>query len=73
MNLKSWAEEQDYNKAKFQLRSAVTDALDVFDKYGQGVYIKGAVEEILKLADDYSLRLRGVDKPLSILYVRRKK
>ncbi len=74
--------DEDYRKAVGQLRmqlTAVFDFLKVDDKlpiryfHGMGEFIPGAVEEIIKLAEDFSLRVRGVDKPISIEHVRRKR
>jgi len=65
--------DEDYQKAVGQLRLAIGAVLTVFDMYGLGVHIKGAQEEIVKLAEDYGQRTRGIDKPISIEYIRRKK
>ncbi len=54
-----WLSEPDYLKAKGQLRLQVGEILSVFNMYGMGDYIPGAIEEILEVADDYSKRLRG--------------
>ncbi len=74
--------EEEYQKAVWQLRANVVgvfDFLKVDDNlpvryfYGMGDYIPGAINEIVKLAEDFSLRVRGQDKPISIDYVRRKR
>lgn len=64
--------DEEYTKAIGQFRIAVGAVLGVFDRYGQGVYILGALTEIVRLAEDFGLRVRGVDKPISIEYIRRK-
>jgi len=74
--------DEDYQKAIGQLRMQVAGAFDflkVNEKlpvryfYGMGEFIPGAVGEIVKLAEDFSLRVRGAkDKPISIEYVRKK-
>jgi len=74
--------EDDYRKAVTQFRLqavGVFDFLKVNDRipveymYGLGVYVPGAVAEIVKLTEDFSLRVRGMDKPISIEYIRRRK
>ncbi len=74
--------EDDYQKALGQLKRnayGIFDFLKVDEKlpvryiYGAGAYIPGAVAEMVKLAEDFSLRCRGAEKPVSIEYVRRKK
>ena len=65
--------DKDYKKAVGQFRLSLNGVLENFKMYGMEVYIPGAIDEIIKLAEDFSLRVRGVDKPISIDYVRRKK
>ena len=68
-----WMPDDQYAKARFQFKAHTREALSVFKVYGMDVYVEGAVDEIFRLAEDFSLRTRGVDKPLNIDYVRRKK
>lgn len=63
--------EEDYAKAIGQLKVAIGAVLSVFCLYGMHVYIRGAQDEIVQLAEDFGQRIRGVDKPISIDYVRR--
>jgi len=74
--------DEKYQKAIGQLRLQVTGIFDfmrVDEKlparymYGLGDYIPKAVEEIVKLAEDFGLRIRGVDKQISLEHVRRRK
>jgi reverse gyrase len=65
--------DEDYTKAVGQFRLAVGAVLAIFNMYGMDVYIKGAQDEIVQLAEDYGQRIRGIDKPISIEYIRRKK
>ena len=65
--------DEDYTKAVGQLKLAVGAVLSVFNMYGMAAYIPSAQEEIVKLAEDYGQRIRGIDKPISIAYIRRKK
>lgn len=63
--------DEDYAKAVGMFRMAVGAVLKVFDMYGMGAYIGGAQVEITKLAEDFGLAVRGVDKPISLDYIRR--
>lgn len=74
--------DNEYQKAIGQFRmqvSGVFDFLKVDDKlpvryvYGMGDFIPGAIDEIVKLAEDFSLRVRGMDKPIDIEMIRRKR
>ena len=65
--------EADYQKAITQLRLSVGGILRPLRKYGQDVFVDSAIVEIVKLAEDFSLRVRGVDKPISLEYIRRSK
>uniref|UniRef100_A0A6M3LFC6 Uncharacterized protein n=1 Tax=viral metagenome TaxID=1070528 RepID=A0A6M3LFC6_9ZZZZ len=77
-----WLEDSEYKKAIGQFRmqvAGVFDFLKVDDKipiryrYGMGEFIPGAVEEIVRLAEDLGLRVRDVDKPISLEMIRRKR
>ena len=63
--------DESYAKAKGMFAMAVANVLGVFDIYGLGVHIRGAQEEIVRLAEDFGLVVRGVDKPISVGYIRR--
>ena len=65
-----WLPDEEYTKAVGQLRMQLSGVLEPFDMYGQGVYIPTAVSEIVKLAEDFGLRVRGVDKPIDLGLVR---
>lgn len=66
-------DEADYKKAIGQLRLAVGAILSVFNMYGMQEFIPQAQEEIVKVAEDFGLRVRGIDKPISLEYIRRSK
>ena len=68
-----WLPEAEYQKAVGQLRLQLNGVFKPFDVYGLGVFIPGAIAEALKLAEDFGLRVRGVNKPLSLELVRRVK
>lgn len=65
--------DKDYAKAVGQFRLAVGVVLGIFSMYGMNVYIAGAQDEIVQLAEDFGQRVRGIDKPISIEYIRRAK
>ena len=68
-----WLDDESYSKARWQFKAHAREALSVFKQYGMGIYIDGAVDELFSLAEDLSLRTRGIDKPLDINYIRRRK
>jgi 6-pyruvoyl-tetrahydropterin synthase len=77
----SWLSDEEYQKAITQLRMqvyGVFDFLKVDNKlpvkylYGMGEFIEGAVDEIVRLAEDFGLRVRKIDKALSLEIIRRK-
>jgi hypothetical protein len=63
--------QDEYDKAVGQLRLQLTGIFSLFDMYGMGVFIPQAVEEAVKLAEDFGLRVRGVEKQLSLELVRK--
>ena len=63
--------DEDYNKAVGQFKLAVGAVLTCFNMYGMSAYIGGAQTEIVQLAEDFGQRVRGLDKPISIEYIRR--
>lgn len=67
----AWLSDEDYAKARGQLRLQLNAVFEPFKIYGLDVFIHGAIEETLKLAEDFSLRVRGIDKPLNIQKLRR--
>ena len=62
----------DYGKAIFQFRGAVTDVLQVYNLYGLGVHNeRGQVTDIIeKLALQLHARLHGIDVPIGKEYER---
>ena len=66
-----WLPEEDYKKAIGQFRMQIAGALNPLRMYGQGEYVDMAVEEIILLAEDFGLRVRGIDKPISLELMRR--
>jgi hypothetical protein len=67
-----WLPDDEYAKAIGQFRLQLNGVFEPFRQYGQDVYVPGAIREIVKLAEDFSLRVRGVDQPIDLDIVRRK-
>jgi hypothetical protein len=74
-----WLSEEEYSKAKTQLGMQVAGVFDFMKVdntipikyvYGMGDFVPGAIDEIIRLAEDFGLRVRGVDKPISIERIR---
>ena len=57
-----WLSNEDYVKAVGQLRLHVTNLMSPFDTMGMGDFIGGTVDQIVKAAEDFGLRVRGVEK-----------
>ena len=58
-------QEQEANKAIFQLNSAMSEALELYDVYGMGIYKEQVVAEMVKLALQFHARLTGFDVEIS--------
>ena len=67
-----WLPDAEYQRAVSQLSMQLTGIFAPFHAYGMDVFIPGAVAEAVKLCEDFGLRVRGIDKPLSLDMVRRK-
>jgi hypothetical protein len=67
-----WLPDDEYAKAIGQFRLQLNGVFEPFRQYGQDVYVPGAIREIVKLTEDFSLRVRGVDQPIDLDIVRRK-
>lgn len=65
--------EPEYQKALGQLRLQLNGILGIFDIYGLGVYILGAIDEVIKVCEQFGMRVRGDDRPIDIEIVRREK
>jgi hypothetical protein len=60
-----WLDETDYNKAVFKLTGAILTALDsMYNMYGYKELNTEMANQLVKLAEDFSLRCRGLDKPI---------
>ena len=61
-----WLSDKDYDKAVTQLRLSLNGVFRIFAMYGQDVHIPRAVLEASKLAEDFGLRVRGIDQPITL-------
>jgi len=66
-----WLPKEEYDKAVGQLRLQLGGVFDPFRKYGMDLFIPGAIVECTKLAEDFGLRVRGIDKPIALEMVRK--
>lgn len=66
-----WLSDEEYSKAVGQLRLQLNGVMSPFRQYGQDVFIPQAVDECVRLAEDFGLRVRGIAKPISLEMVRR--
>lgn len=69
----NWLTDEQYRKLEGIFKLQLNKVMEPFRMYGLGDHIPGAIDEIVKLTVDFSLVLRGKDKPVSIDYVRRKR
>lgn len=68
-----WLPQDEYDRKAQELRD-VFDRIctEAFGCYGQQVLIPGAVRELFKAAEDFSLWARGMDKTISLDRIRQK-
>jgi len=65
-----WLPQEEYDKAVGQLRLQLNGVMSPFRQYGQDVFIPQAINEIIRLAEDYGLRVRGIPKPIALSLAR---
>ncbi|KKL16469.1 hypothetical protein LCGC14_2495270 [marine sediment metagenome] len=58
--------QPEYDKAKGQLRLQVNAVMNCFRCYGLNADVDAATEELIRLAELFSMRLRGKDKPIMV-------
>ena len=59
--------DDQYNKLVFQLRGQYIAILNVFRCYGMNLDVDQAIEECVKVAENFAMAVRGKDKPIHIL------
>ncbi len=62
-----WLSNDEWNKLQFKIRAQLNAILNPLRAYGQGVFVDGAIEEIIKLIDLVSQYVRGKDIPIIVL------
>uniref|UniRef100_A0A6M3IKM6 Uncharacterized protein n=1 Tax=viral metagenome TaxID=1070528 RepID=A0A6M3IKM6_9ZZZZ len=61
-----WLSDDEWSKLSFRVRSQLNAILNPLRAYGQGVYVEGAIEEILVLIDKFGQVVRGKDIPVLV-------
>ena len=62
-----------YAKLRFQARGQIGAILNAFRCYGLDPYVDKAIEECMKITENFAMAVRGKDKPISILSKPRKR
>ena len=68
----NWLSDERYEKAKGKTQLQIAVILGVFDQYGMGVEIPGAVEAIMEVVEQSWQVVRGKDKPIQARNFRRR-
>lgn len=58
--------QESYDKALGQFRQQLIGIMNCFRCYGLDQDVEGACEEIIKLAELFSMRVRGKDVPIKV-------
>ena len=59
--------ESDYRKLLFQLRGQYAAILNVFNCYGMNDSVLQAIEECVKVTENFAMAVRGKNTPIHIL------
>ena len=59
--------DEQYKKLLFQARGQYGAILNVFKCYGMDVFVDQAIEECMKVTENFGQAVRGDDKPIHIL------
>ncbi len=59
--------EEQYQKLLLQLRGQFVGILYVFRCYGLDAYVDQAIEECIKVTENFAMTVRGKNKPIHIL------
>ena len=60
--------DEKYQKLRFQLRGQFIAILNIFRCYGLDPHVDQAIDECMKVAENFSEAVRGNDKPIHILH-----
>jgi len=58
--------EPDYRKCVGQFRLQLNDVFAPLRQYGQGIYVDGAIEEVVELTEMFAMRVRGKAIPIRL-------
>jgi hypothetical protein len=56
--------DEEYTKAIGQFRMKVYALLDFFDQYGLGIGIDPIAKQIVRMAEEFGMVVRGEDRPI---------
>ena len=59
--------EEQYRKLCFQARGQFAAILNIFRSYGMSKYVDIAIEECMRVTENFGQAVRGDDKPIHIL------
>ena len=65
--------QEGYNKALGQFRLQLGGIMNCFRCYGMDLDVDGAIPEIVKLAEQFAMRVRGKDVPIMVRNVPRRR
>jgi hypothetical protein len=57
-----WLPDDEYKKCIFQFRGQLMNIMRPLELYGQKPIVDEAIEQIVKLTEDFGLRVRGIEK-----------
>jgi len=58
--------QKEYDKAVGTLRLRLNDVFQAFNIYGLHIFINGAIDEVMELAEQFGQRVRGEDIPIQL-------
>jgi len=65
--------QDDYNKALGQFRLQLNAIMNCFRCYGMEPDVDGAIPEIIRLTEQFAMRVRGKDVPIMVRDAPRRK
>jgi hypothetical protein len=66
-----WLPKEEYQKALDSVQASLNDLLFPLRMYGQGEYCDETHHQIMELFEDFGLRVRGLDVPISSEVIKR--
>ena len=68
-----WLPDEEYQKLIGGLRLQLNGVFGPFCgkvHYGMDVFVPGAINEVVRLCEDFGLRVRGIDHPMNLEMIR---